>query len=167
MRVAEAEMQRLVAAGDALEQQKRAFSIGAEASIDVLRDRRQALKQLFALAQKDLAIVESVRLNKELERAQRIEADAKMRLAKSQERFGRMRKAESNAQALHDSARRAASETLDRRLERVLPLMSELYRRLRPHPIWDDIEYSTRGDVRRTNTRGARLSAACVTGWPR
>ena len=27
--------------------------------------------------------------------------------------------------------------------------MSELYRRLRPHPVWDDIEYSVRGDVRR------------------
>jgi chromosome segregation protein len=27
--------------------------------------------------------------------------------------------------------------------------MSELYRRLRPHPIWLDIEYSIRGDVKR------------------
>jgi hypothetical protein len=27
--------------------------------------------------------------------------------------------------------------------------MSELYRRLRPHPVWSDIEYSIRGDVRR------------------
>ncbi len=50
---------------------------------------------------------------------------------------------------LYDAARRATSETLDRRLERVLPLMSELYRRLRPHPVWNDIEYSIRGDVRR------------------
>src|SRR5207253_9978307 len=50
---------------------------------------------------------------------------------------------------LHSAARRAAGESLDRRLERVLPLMSELYRRLRPHPIWSDIEYKIRGDVRR------------------
>jgi len=27
--------------------------------------------------------------------------------------------------------------------------MSELYRRLRPHPVWQDIEYSIRGDVKR------------------
>ena len=27
--------------------------------------------------------------------------------------------------------------------------MAELYRRLRPHPVWSDIEYSIRGDVRR------------------
>lgn len=27
--------------------------------------------------------------------------------------------------------------------------MSELYKRLRPHPIWGDIEYSVRGDVKR------------------
>jgi chromosome segregation protein len=27
--------------------------------------------------------------------------------------------------------------------------MAELYKRMRPHPIWQDIEYSIRGDVRR------------------
>src|SRR5262249_59861668 len=58
-------------------------------------------------------------------------------------------KAESLAQALHDATRRAAGEILDRRLDRVLPLMSELYQRLRPHPVWRNIEYSIRGDVKR------------------
>src|SRR3546814_499337 len=77
------------------------------------------------------------------------ESRANERRAAAQERTGRARKAEASAQALHDAARRAAGETLDRRLDRVLPLMSELYRRLRPHPIWRDIEYSIRGDVRR------------------
>jgi hypothetical protein len=47
--------------------------------------------------------------------------------------------------ALHDAACRAAGETPDRRLDRVLPLMFELYRRLRPHPVWRDIEHSIRG----------------------
>ena len=27
--------------------------------------------------------------------------------------------------------------------------MAELYKRMRPHPLWQDIEYSVRGDVRR------------------
>ena len=35
----------------------------------------------------------------------------------------------------HSSTPRAAGETLDQRLDGVLPLLSELYRRLRPHPI--------------------------------
>ena len=34
-------------------------------------------------------------------------------------------------------------------LNRVLPLMAEMYKRLRPHSIWDDIQLDVRGDVRR------------------
>ena len=64
-------------------------------------------------------------------------------------RLGRARLAETRAKAIHDAVRRAAAEALDQRLGRVLPLMSELYKRLRPHPIWDDIGYSVRGDVKR------------------
>ena len=62
---------------------------------------------------------------------------------------GRARKAEATAQAIYEAARRAAAETLDQRLDRVLPLLSELFRRLRPHPIWREIEYSIHGDVKR------------------
>lgn len=111
--------------------------------------RVSTLRSAVEAAEKDLRILDTLRLNDALERAQKAEADAKARVAKAQDRFGRARRVDSGAQALHDASRRAASETLDRRLERVLPLMSELYRRLRPHPFWKDIEYSVRGDVRR------------------
>ena len=131
------------------DEQRQALGIGADATVAQIDLRIAKLRQNLDLAQKDLRILETLRLSGGLESAQRAEADAKNRLARAQERFGRARKAEANAQALHDAARRAASETLDRRLERVLPLMSELYRRLRPHPVWSDIEYSIRGDVRR------------------
>lgn len=107
------------------------------------------IRQRVGAAQQDLRILDTIRLNQELERAVRDEATLRDRLTASQERAGRVRRAETVAQSLYDAARRAAGETLDRRLERVLPLMSELYRRLRPHPIWRDIEYSIRGDVRR------------------
>lgn len=100
-------------------------------------------------AQRDMRVLETLRLSAELEHAKQVESRSMERLAAAQERAGRARKAESTAQALHDAARRAAGETLDRRLDRVLPLMSELYRRLRPHPVWRDIEYSVRGDVRK------------------
>jgi chromosome segregation protein len=111
--------------------------------------RRAELRNTLVTVQKDMRILETLRLSSDLERAQRAEAEAKDRLARVQERSGRARKAEATAQALFDAARRAAGETLDQRLDRVLPLLSELYRRLRPHPIWREIEYSIRGDVKR------------------
>ena len=114
-----------------------------------LASRISTVRSAVEAAEKDLRILDTLRLNDALERAQKAEADAKTRVAKAQDRFGKARRVDSGAQALHDASRRAASETLDRRLERVLPLMSELYRRLRPHPLWRDIEYSVRGDVKR------------------
>lgn len=121
----------------------------AEPLLDPVLARAAELRASLSAAQKDLRVLDTVKLSADLDKAQRGLADANSRLSKAQERFGRARKAEAGAQALHDAARRATSETLDRRLERVLPLMSELYRRLRPHPTWSDIEYSIRGDVRR------------------
>ncbi len=134
---------------ESFDQQRKAREITNDATVEQVRVRAAQLRQILEAAQKDLRILETLRLNTQLELAQRAEVDAKNRLARAQEKFGRARRAETSAQALHDAARRAASETLDRRLERVLPLMSELYRRLRPHPVWTDIEYSIRGDVRR------------------
>ncbi|MFC5488880.1 hypothetical protein [Dokdonella soli] len=131
---------------DSLRKEK---GIAENETLEHVAKRIAQLRQDFESAQRDLRVLETLRLGNDLERAQREEAHAKERLALAQERAGRARKAEAVAQALHDAARRAAGETLDRRLDRVLPLMSELYRRLRPHPVWRDIEYSIRGDVRR------------------
>jgi DNA repair exonuclease SbcCD ATPase subunit len=128
---------------------RRVLGIEDGATVEDVEARAGKLRQTLEAAQRDLRVLETLRLNVDLERAQHAEADAKIRLTRAQEQFGRARKAMTNAKALHDAARRAASETLDGRLERVLPLMSELYRRLRPHPVWTDIEYSIRGDVRR------------------
>lgn len=131
---------------DALRQTR---DLGDLQTPEQINTRSAHLRQELDAAQRDMRILETLRLNSELERAKQEESRAKERLAAAQERAGRARKAEATAQALHDAARRAAGETLDRRLDRVLPLMSELYRRLRPHPVWRDIEYSIRGDVRK------------------
>jgi chromosome segregation protein len=117
-------------------------------SADLLAESEQTRARV-AQAQRAMRVVETVQLNTELDQAKRDEERAMEKLRSVEERAGRARKAEVTAQALHDAARRAAGETLDRRLDRVLPLMSELYRRLRPHPVWRDIEYSIRGDVRK------------------
>lgn len=103
-----------------------------------LETARHALRILGTLAQNRLLETGITQLR-----------EAQSRLERAQDRAGRARRAETTASALHDAARRAGSETLDLRLERVLPLMAELYGRLRPHPVWQDIEYSIRGDLRR------------------
>ena len=100
-------------------------------------------------AQRDLRILETMQQSQELAKVQKLEVDVRTRVTRLEERLGRARKAQSAAQSLYDASRRAAGEILDQRLERVLPLMSELYHRLRPHPIWHDLEYKIRGDVQR------------------
>ena len=97
----------------------------------------------------ELRIIDTVGVGRLLSRASEEEAVARDQVARAEARLGRARLSETGAKAIYDAARRAAAETLDQRLDRVLPLMSELYQRLRPHPIWTDIEYSIRGDVRR------------------
>ena len=113
-----------------------------ENRISVLDADRQAIVA-------DLQLVDTISLDLAIARATQAMGDASERVRRAETRLGRARLAETRAKAIHDAARRAAAETLDQRLERVLPLMSELYKRLRPHPIWTDIEYSVRGDVQR------------------
>lgn len=113
------------------------------------RSRAADLRASLETAARDLRVLDTLKLNADLARTAAAEQDALARLARSQERAGKARAAEATAAALYDAARRAAAETLDLRLDRVLPLMSELYLRLKPHPVWRDIEYSIRGDVRR------------------
>jgi chromosome segregation protein len=148
-RSAASEYSAVCAAVATFDRQMREQGLDENSTIEQVSGRLIELRHLVDGAQKDLRILETLRLSGDLGRAQRAEADAKNRLARVQERFSRALKAEAIAQALYDAARRAAGETIDRRLDRILPLMSELYRRLRPHPIWRDIEYSIRGDVKR------------------
>ncbi len=115
---------------------------------DVQRERESAAGRM-ATATEDLRVLETLKLNTSLERALKEEVEAKKAYVLAEQRLGAARLGETRAQALHDAARRAIGETVNRRLERVLPLMAELYRRLRPHPLWGDIDYKVRGDVRR------------------
>lgn len=120
-----------------------------DAAIDQLEERRQALSAELERAREDLRIIDTLKLNDALAKARRAETEAREAHSRAEQKLGLARRADGRAQALYTAARRAAGETLDRRLERVLPLMAELYRRLRPHPVWEDIEYKIRGDVRR------------------
>jgi chromosome segregation protein len=133
----------------AFEEARKKIGVSDDATATAIRQQANHLREILDQAQRDLRVLDTLRFNSELERAQKIASEVTARLSRAQDRLGRAQKAEAVAQAFHDAARRAAAETLDIRLDRVLPLMSELYQRLRPHPIWKDIEYSIRGDVRR------------------
>ncbi|MEZ5710338.1 MAG: AAA family ATPase [Blastomonas sp.] len=110
---------------------------------------RDAVAAELEAARHALGVLGTLSQNRQLENGIAQLEEARKRLSRAQDRAGRARRADAIASALYDAARRAGSETLDLRLERVLPLMAELYGRLRPHPVWQDIEYSIRGDLRR------------------
>lgn len=97
----------------------------------------------------DMRMLDTLSFDRVISRATSDQAIAVERVRQTELRLGRARLGETRAKALYDAARRASAETLQQRLDRVIPLMSELYRRLRPHPLWTDIEYSVRGDVNR------------------
>jgi len=126
-----------------------ALNLPADDPAGAAADRRRELITSIEGLQRDIRILGTLRQDSELDAVLGRLQSAKDNLARAQERAGRSRKAEATAAALFDAARRSGAETLDRRLDRVLPLMSELYQRLRPHHHWRDIEYAIRGDVRR------------------
>lgn len=97
----------------------------------------------------DLRVFDTLSIDRVINRLIGEQSAAADRKRAAEVRLGRARTAETRAKSFYDATRRAAAETLQFRLDRVIPLMSELYKRLRPHPIWGDIEYSVRGDVRR------------------
>lgn len=125
------------------------LGLGQDADRIAVLELRDVVAGEMETARHALRILGTLAQNRLLETGTAQLRDAQNRLARAQDRAGRARRAEMTASALHDAARRAGSETLDLRLDRVLPLMAELYGRLRPHPVWQDIEYSIRGDLRR------------------
>lgn len=128
-----------------------ASTLGADgdADPDALQELASQLATVSGAARSDLKVIESLRFNAAMDAAMSALEAATARVKLAQDAFGVAQRVASVTKAIHDATRRAAAETLDQRLERVLPLMAELYRRLRPHPTWCDIEYSIRGDVQR------------------
>lgn len=128
---------RLVAAG---------LEIGTAADVENQCTKVEAEQQTIA---SDLRVFDTLSIDRVITRVTGEQSVAVDRVRSAEVRLGRARAAETRAKSIYDAARRAAAETLQLRLDRVIPLMSELYKRLRPHPVWGDIEYSVRGDVKR------------------
>lgn len=126
------------------------LGLGPAAGLEELRERRQHDQQGLAQARQDLAIIETMRLAASIDSQVSAVEAAQIRRKMAEGRLGIARRAENRAKALFDAARRTSGEILNQRLDVVMPLMSEFYRRLRPHPIWEDIDYRLRGDVQRS-----------------
>ena len=109
----------------------------------------RALKVEREAISSNVRILDTMSLSPLLASTQEKLKGSKLRMEEAERKQGKARLAEQQAKAIHNAVRRAAGETLRARLDRVLPLMSELYRRLSPHPVWQDIEYHIRGDLRR------------------
>jgi hypothetical protein len=121
----------------------------AGATLESIQKRGAALEEERQAIAANLRIIDTYSLDQAVARATAEGESATQRVQRAEAGLGWARLADTRAKAIFDAARRSAAETLDERLGRVLPLMSELYRRLRPHPIWTDIDYSVRGDVQR------------------
>jgi chromosome segregation protein len=161
----------------ALEQERQTRSVLAElrGRIAAANQRRAALRSMFevdglgGVDMQDLeagrrAVREARQRLVELERAQRVldASGAADRIAglenrvtelraQSEAAAGRVAEAErivETARQIDTAARTIANEILVEQFETVMPLLKELYRRLRPHADWIEIESDFGGRVR-------------------
>ena len=63
--------------------------------------------------------------------------------------LSRARQKEAAAKELYASVRKASNDALDQRVNRILPLITELYSRMGPHPNFQEVKYKIRGVLRR------------------
>lgn len=82
------------------------------------------------------------RASNQFEERRLIDREAERALSKAKQR-------EADAKELYDAVRKAANDALNQRLDRILPLITELYARLRPNPNFQEISYKLRGELRR------------------
>lgn len=134
------------------DQNRTALGLSPTSDVGAVQAQIADLDESLARAAADLRTLGTTEYDEVLQREiRRVEA-ATEQLEAAERTAGRARRAAATAKALHDAARRAVSETLDERLGRVQPLMSELYQRLNPHPVWKELDYAIRGDVKRFMT---------------
>lgn len=114
-----------------------------------IEERLSSEKNALVKAESALRVLETLSFNNLLESSVREQKEADTHVRELEGLLARARRAESRARSLHDATRRAANEALDDRLDLIGPLLGDLYRRLRPHTSWRDIDYRIRGDVKR------------------
>ena len=119
--------------------------VSEPAILDQLEDIRSRVDTLTSLIPRLNVTFQSTSL-------QRLELDTKIKRAEDQQAERALsfaQKKEADCKKLFDGVRKAANDAFNQRLDRILPLITELYARLRPHPNFQNIDYSIRGELRR------------------
>ena len=151
--------QRQERSGERLEQLDRSIAaatktieeLGFSADVDrasVASELEQLRSQIEKL-RAALPELDTSRFSASLERASNAYAEEYERDRDAERALSRARQKEADAKELYDSVRKASNDALNQRLDRILPLITELYARLRPHPNFQDIKYKIRGELRR------------------
>ena len=132
-----------------IEAELRGNGFDEEVSIDEIEEILSSLRTYEQTIHELLRVVDTSRVKQVLANAEAQLFQVSEALKGYEVRLARANRAEQTSKTLLDSVRRAAGDALDLRISRILPLMSEMYSRLRPHPKFTDIEYKIRGDLRK------------------
>ena len=88
-------------------------------------------------------------LSASLDRASNAYAEKHVDYRDAERALSRARQKEAAAKELYASVRKASNDALNQRVNRILPLITELYSRMRPHPNFQEVKYKIRGVLRR------------------
>lgn len=110
--------------------------------LERLNERSRALGTLLPELNMSGRSTSLERASIQFEEKRFVDREAERALSKAKQR-------EADAKELYDAVRKAANDALNQRLDRILPLITELYARLRPNPNFQEISYKLRGELRR------------------
>jgi hypothetical protein len=126
-----------------------AESLDVELSTQTISQRASKIRENIQQLESGLSALESSRALIRITELEREREAKQLQLKRDQLLVERFRGAQMEAKATADTIRRISGEMVDERLASLLPLLSELYLRLRPHSEWTEIQYLMRGDVKR------------------
>jgi chromosome segregation protein len=119
--------------------------------IDSMTDATQILfnrQEVFSTVEETLFTLENSRSQ---DRVSNLEARVEQLRSLVESEAARLNEAERSVEIAHqadNAVRQVANELLSEQFDTVLPLLKELYRRLRPHADWSEIEIDIAGKLR-------------------
>lgn len=122
---------------------------GIDATPELVANLALSLSERIERIQNLIPLVDTSGKNSKLRRVESKISEISSQLHSAESRLAIAKRAAVNSKSLYDSVRRSSGESLTLRLERILPLITELYARLRPHPSFDKIEYKMRGELKK------------------
>jgi DNA repair exonuclease SbcCD ATPase subunit len=151
-----ARIQELSRTRDALQNEVSAIqNTYAEAAFDAAPDRPADARRLLLGRQERLARVERglfvLEASTAIDRVKTLEGRVtalKEQGDKAAARLSELETGVENARQIDASSKTVANQLLEEQFDTVMPLLKELYRRLRPHPDWLEIEADFGGRVR-------------------